>query len=128
MPRNWWTRRAPRRTRVCYPSKTDALNVFRQHNQDVIDNYGGESYAQSPAEFDAINHKYGIRVRTIAEALWASMPPESPYCLDSIDVEALNDTSPGREHPIGFQLPDWVEEERWLRREAEHYEPESAPF
>ena len=132
MPRRWFRKNAPRANRACYRSKTDALNKFREWNQGVIDDYGGESYRQSPQEFDAINRKYGlegnVRVRSIAEALWVAMPPEpakrgrsDEFCLSSIDVDALNDTSPGRDHAVGFQLPDYLHDESFEARQAAHY-------
>lgn len=137
MPPRWFKARAPREERNCYRRKTDALNVFRERNQDVIDAYGGESYAQSPAEFDALNVKYGLRrggrqVRSIAEALWVAMPSDPPYCLSRIDIDALNETSPGREHPVGFQLPNFIYEDDVRRAEADwyrsRYEDERVPF
>jgi hypothetical protein len=44
------------------------------------------------------------------------------YCLEDIDVDALNDTSPAKGHPVGFQLPDYVVEHRLLEEEKRHYE------
>lgn len=78
-PKQWWDKPAPFQHRACYQTKTDALNAFLDWNTDVVEGYGGPSYRVSPAEFDAINHKYGLKgkkaVRTIAQAVWAAMPP-----------------------------------------------------
>lgn len=123
MPRLWWRQRPPRETRVCYPTKTEALTVFLDVNRALVDNYGGASYEVSPAEFDAINHKYGTDARMIAEAVWAALPAQKrgPYCLDAIDIDALNDTSPAREFDLGFQLPDWVHEDDYETGQEAYY-------
>lgn len=131
MPKTWWQKRAPKADRICYSSKTAALNKFREHNQAVIDAWGGETAKGSRGEFDALS-KWGATPTTIAEAIWLALPPErvnygkGPFCLTEIDVEALNDTAPGRNHPVGFQLPDFVheaegrrEEEAWYRAQEE---------
>jgi hypothetical protein len=120
MPDRWWTKPAPREDRICYRSKTDALNKFRQHNQAVIDDWGGMTASGSRGEFDALT-KHGAAPINIAEALWLALPPRGPFCLDELDVEALNDTSAGRDHPVGFQLPDYVLETELVRKEAEYY-------
>lgn len=97
--------------------------MFRDWNQKVIENYGGPTYATSPAEFDSVNRKYDTRVDTIAEALWVTMPKDRPYCIDDIDLDALNDTSPARESRdqlgIEFELPDFVHEEILIQQERE---------
>jgi hypothetical protein len=122
-PPNWWIPRAPR-PRVCYPTKTKALIEFVDTNQDIIQNYGGIDYQVSPAEFDAVNHKLGLsprrQVRSIAEALWAAMPSGRPYCLDQIDLDVLNDTSPAKEAQRSFELPDYVHERQMAKAEADH--------
>jgi hypothetical protein len=133
-PRQWWRQRPPAQDRVCYRTKTDALTAFLDTNYQIVENYGGPSYRVGPSEFDAINHKYSLRgkkaARTIAEAVWAAMPAGRPFCLDEIDLDALNDTSPAREAGMNFRLPDYVfeaqaaaEEERFYR---ELYEQEAA--
>lgn len=146
MPKGWWNKKAPKKERDCYRRKRDALNKFREYNQRVIDDYGGESYEQSPAEFDAINRKYGLegkrKVQSIAEALWVALPAERPkpfgrpFCISSIDLEALNDTSPGKYHPVGFRMPSYIFEEGVEAEEAAYYreqerrelEPSYVPF
>lgn len=135
MPKNWWMRKTPKRAKVCYRSKADALNVFREYNRDVIDNYGGESAQHTPSEFDALNLKHDLsgknRVRTIAEALWISIPAVRPFCLDEIDIDTLNETAVGRGHHIGFRLPDFVEEAEIQKQETEYwqrFEPAPVPF
>ncbi len=123
----WWTKQHPREKwrRVCYTTKTDALKVFADYNHRIIDEWGGINAKGSKGEFDAINHKNGLSGRraakTIGEALWLAMPAGRPFCLDRIDLEALNGTSPAREHPVGFQLPDYVEDELMRRQEELHY-------
>lgn len=110
----WWRFSRPRERKRCYPIKRDALRVFLDANRRLVDHYGGPDQRESPAEFDAINHRYGLRgrraVRTIADAVWEAMPAGAPYCVDAIDIEALNDTSPAREARtslgVEFQLPE----------------------
>lgn len=122
-PPRWWVPRPPR-PRVCYPTKTQALIEFVDANRDIIEGYGGIDAENSPAEFDAINHKLGLspkrQVRSIAEALWAAMPSGRPYCLDAIDLDALNDTSPAKEAQRSFELPDYVHERQMAKAEAAH--------
>jgi hypothetical protein len=126
MPDRWWTRRIPREDRLCYATKTDALNKFRSWNQAVIDEYGGETAGGSRGEFDAMT-KHGALPTNIAEALWLSLPPErtrygrGPFCIEDIDVEALNETSAGQGHPAGFTLPEYVSERQIDRRYADWY-------
>ena len=128
---DWWRKAAPSEDRVCYDTKTKALKAFLDTNYEVVQNYGGVDYEVSPSEFDAINHKYGLHgrraVRTIAGAVWAAMPEGKSYCLDRIDLDALNDTSPARESHLAFRLPDHVfeaglaaEEERYYRSLGAH--------
>ena len=128
---NWWQKAAPTEDRVCYDTKTKALKAFLDTNYEIVENYGGANYAVSPSEFDSINHKYGLRgskaATTIAEAVWAAMPEGKPFCLDRIDVDALNDTSPARESHLTFRLPDYVyeagiaaEEEKYYRSLEDH--------
>ena len=93
----------------------------------MIDRWGGESIGARPAEFDAINRRYGYEgkqtVTTLGDAMWSALPPSSgpPYRLEDIDVELLNETSPGQ-IGRGFRLPDYVHEsiaEREYGREVE---------
>lgn len=123
LPSDWWRRKPPRR--VCYRTKTGALQAFREANMRRIEEWGGMDAQSSGGEFDAINTRYRKRLRgrpaiTIAEAFWAAMPPGPPYCLDQLDLHALNETSPGQGGQ-GFRLPDWMEEVRVLQAEAAHY-------
>lgn len=128
---DWWMKAAPEEDRLCYSTKTKALKAFLDTNYEIVQNYGGADYAVSPSEFDSINHKYNLRGKqaatTIAGAVWAAMPEGKPFCLDRIDVDALNDTSPARESHVGFRLPDFVyeanvaaEEERYYRNLGAH--------
>ena len=127
---SWWRKAAPEEDRVCYDTKTKALKAFLDTNYEIVQNYGGVDYAASPSEFDAINHKYGLRGKrvatTIAEAVWAAMPEGKPYCLDRIDLDALNDTSPARESHLAFRLPDYVYEADLVSQEERHYRGLSA--
>ena len=128
---NWWLKATPEDDRVCYDTKTKALKAFLDTNYEVIQDYGGADYGVSPSEFDSINHKYSLHgkraARTIAQAVWAAMPEGKPFCLDRIDLDALNDTSPARESHLAFRLPDYVyeaglaaEEERYYRSQQAH--------
>jgi hypothetical protein len=123
---NWWTKATPEEDHVCYDTKTKALKAFLDTNYEIVQGYGGADYKVSPSEFDAINHKYGLRdkraVTSIAQAVWAAMPEGKPFCLDRIDLDALNETSPAREANANFRLPDYVyaadlaaEEEKYYR-------------
>jgi len=122
---NWWRKAAPEEDRVCYDTKTKALKAFLDTNYEIVQNYGGVDYAVSPSEFDSLNHKYSLHgkqaVRTIAQAAWAAMPEGKPYCLDRIDLDALNDTSPARESHLAFRLPDYVYEAGLAAEEARYY-------
>lgn len=122
---NWWRKATPEEDRVCYDTKTKALKAFLDTNSDVVQNYGGVDYEVSPSEFDSINHKYNLQgkrsARTIAQAVWAAMPEGKPYCLDRIDVDALNDTSPARESDLAFRLPDYVYETNMAAEEEKYY-------
>lgn len=128
---NWWSKATPEEDLVCYGTKTKALKAFLDTNHEIVQSYGGADYAVSSSEFDAVNHKYDLHgkraVRSIAEAVWAAMPEGKPFCLDRIDLAALNDTSPARESHLVFQLPDYVyandlaaEEERYYRSLEAH--------
>lgn len=122
---NWWTKAGPEEDRVCYGTKTKALKAFLDTNYEVVQNYGGADYAVAPSEFDAINHKYDLRgnraATTIAEAVWAAMPEGKPFCLDRIDIDTLNDTSPARETSMGFRLPDHVYAADFTKDEERYY-------
>lgn len=128
---DWWKHHASERDRgrLCYKTKTAALQVFRDANRPTIDAWGGLDVSASPAEFDALNHKYSLTgkraVRSLARALWVATPNKPPYCLDRIDLEALNQTSPGQ-HGRGFVLPPWAYTQRTDDAERAHYEAEEA--
>jgi hypothetical protein len=127
MPGRWWRRPLPRGGRSCYRTKADALKVFADENFAVIEEYGGIDYNVSTQEFDSINHKYGTEATNIAEALWAAVPPTRgrQVCLEDIDLDALNDTSPARNarETIGleFQLPSSIMVDKWAAQEEEYY-------
>ena len=133
MPKGRWWRKVPRADKLCYRTKTEALSKFLDENTHVSEAYGGVGYEQSPAEFDSVNRRYGLedkmRARSIAEAAWVALPPPAPskrgrsdsFCLTDIDIDALNDTSPGRNHHLGFRLPDYVFEKEQVEKEAEHH-------
>jgi hypothetical protein len=117
---DWW--RGPvRKGNVCYPTKGEALRAFYHANHNQIDNWGGLQQRGSKGEFDAVNEKYDLRGKkratNMAEAFWHAMPPGKPFCVDRIDLDALNDTAPGRQQP--FELPYDVIEARAMQR---HYE------
>jgi len=133
-PKNWWRRKRPKRIQRCYRVKSDALRVFLDENVDLVEEWGGPGIKAGCSEFDSVNRKYGFErsrdcARTIATAVWYALPGSGhrggpPYCLDDIDITALNDTSPGRMRTRtgqGFRLPDAVEEARLATEEERYY-------
>jgi len=129
-PPNWWKQSLPKSaySRRCFRTKTDALRVFVDYNRETIDRYGGESAVHRPAEFDAINWRYELKgkrkVRTIGDAIWEALRGERPWCLDEIDVDLLNQTTPGQ-YGTGFRIPGWAEEERLVSGEEAYYEDQA---
>lgn len=129
-PKEWWRRTRPRTIQRCYRTKSDALRVFLDENVDLVERWGGPDIPSGCSEFDSINRKYGLErpkecARTLATAVWYALRGSGhrggpPYCLDDIDLDALNDTSPGHMQQ-GFRLPDVIEEERWAREEERYY-------
>jgi len=49
-------------------------------------------------------------------AYW--IDPAEPFCLDRIDVDTLNDTSPARESGSLFRLPDHVYASEYREQEV----------
>src|SRR6185436_13739677 len=84
---------APEADLVCYDTKTTPLKASSTRTATSCRATAAPTYEVSPSEFDAVNHKYGLRGTRVAK----TMPESKPYCLDGIDVDALNDTSPARE-------------------------------
>ena len=113
--------------RACFKTKTDALNVFLDHNRRLVDDYGGENMVHSRASFDALNSFHDIprrrQVDTIAKAVWWALPGPGPWCLEDIDVEILNRTAPAIYNQQGrvWTLPDHIEEARLVRQEEEYW-------
>lgn len=129
-PRGWFNKPLSKRSKLCYRKKTDALNMFLDENYQIVERWGGPNIKAGCSEFDAVNHKHGLTgkrcAKTIADAVWASLRGSGhrggpPYCLDEIDLEALNDTSPGH-IADGFRLPQVAHEEVIKREEELHYE------
>jgi hypothetical protein len=122
---DWWRGKRERKERLCYRTKTAALQAFRDANHDTIETWGGLDVTASPAEFDSINAKYGLKgrkaVRSLARALWVTMPKDRPFCLDRIDIAALNETSPGQ-HGTGFRLPRVAYDAQADREQERHYQ------
>jgi len=135
LPDDWWRKRRMPERRLCYETKSEALQAFRDANRSLIEAWGGLDSRDTPAEYDSINARYGLKgdraVRTLAQALWQVMPTHRPFCLDEIELDVLNATSPGQLGP-GFQLPSWAHDAILEREEAAHYrqlEPEEVvPF
>lgn len=124
-PPEGWMRRPVPSPRPCYQTKADALKAFLDVNSDIVENYGGADYEQSPSEFDSINHKYGLKgkraARSIADAVWYAMPMGKPYCLERIDLDVLNGISAVVNGGIEFRLPDVSYEALAMSQEAAHY-------
>lgn len=124
---DWWRQHRTQPEKRCYRTKAAALQAFRDANRATIEDWGGLDRQDSPAEYDAVNHRYGLTgrraVRSLSQAMWVAMPSRPPFCLDSLDLDALNATSPGQVGS-GFHLPDWTHEivqrqsERERHREA----------
>lgn len=112
--------------KVCYASKGQALRVFVAWNEHTVESWGLDTKATG-GEFDAVNERHGLkgakRVTTLRGALVRALDGK-PYCLDRIDLEMLNETQPGREHP--FRLPDHVVEQTMLQRYREEWERAAA--
>lgn len=134
MPDRWWQKKPPAADAVCYRTKTDALNKFLTFNWRAVEEWGGPGREDLPSEFDAINARYGLkgsrRITTLAQAAWWALPGPAPWCLANIDVDLLNQTSPGihaqRELGVGFEIPDYAQElelakgeEVWFRKQGE---------
>lgn len=121
---DWWRRPMRYEHKLCHRTKHEALMAMRDANRATIDAWGGLDASGPPSEFDSINARYGLKgpkaVRTIAQALWVAMPPRPPYCLDEIDLDALNATAPGAKGN-GFQLPDWAIDEIAQKEWERHY-------
>lgn len=127
--KSYYKRKAPKDpTQISYRTKRDALRVFIDWNASIIDDaFSGVSAKQPYDSFDNINHKFGIkgkrRVDTLAKALWWILPSGSPYYLEDIDVDILNETSPMRHNTDQYlTLPDYAEERRLLEQEQEYWE------
>jgi hypothetical protein len=132
-PTHWWRRKPPKKQKLCYRRKSDALRAFLDENRLLIDEWGSMEQQESCQEFDAVNHKYvrkGIKcARTVPEAVWMALKGSGqgggpPYCLDELDLEALNDTDPGRVGE-GFRLPAVAQDVLVKREEEAHYEREA---
>lgn len=130
-------------TKIAYQAKRDALNVFIDWNQPLIDDvFNGPSQKHPYDSFDNFNHLYGLkgkrRVDTFAKALWWAMPAGKPYYLEDIDVHLLNETSPIRHNASGqlLTIPDYAEERRLVEQEMQYLqdkydiygENDEAPF
>ena len=106
--------------RRCYRTKAHALHVFASWNQSTVDRHGGLAVKDEGGGFDATNERYGLRgkkrAKSLADVLWASLPPGRPFCLDRIDLETLN-ANQAVEHAGGFHQPDHVLE--WRNRQDE---------
>lgn len=130
---DWRRLPAPKKEAVCYTTKGEALRAFKDWNQRVIDAAGGLDQEMSKGEFDSVNERYGLKgkrkVRTVAQAMETVVPSGRPFCLDQIDLDTLNETTPAREAGP-FTLPDYVEEHKLYAKGAQEYERQSSevPF
>lgn len=127
MPKFYWEEPPPTEEKRCYRRKMDAANMFIDWNDRIIAEAGGVDYADSTGqEFESLTKYEGVRPTTIAEAVWAALPArkKGQYCIDDIDLAALNDMSAVRHNPSGsqFRMPDYVLEEKLLEEEWAHYQ------
>ena len=61
-PQGWQTRWPyPRRQKVCYRRKSDAVKVLLDRNQRLVDTYRGADAFVGYSEFDAINARFGLK-------------------------------------------------------------------
>ena len=129
-PPFWWRSPPPPKPSVCFATKSAALREFVDANRNLIEDAGGIEKGFGPAEFDSINVKYGLRgkraVRTLAQAIWQAMPPNRPYCLDRIDLDALDGTTPAYVQDRRFVLPDYVYVADAGAREVAYYRDAAA--
>lgn len=115
-PQGWERGPIPRKAKVCHRTKRAALRQFLDENRAITEHWGGADLTSQPSEFDSVNTKYGLdgkkAARSIADAVWESLRSGPPYCLDSIDMDALNDTTPAQSAQdalgVQFRLPDFV--------------------
>jgi hypothetical protein len=127
---NWWLEKRPRdETKIAYRRKRDALNVFMDWNQSLIDlAFNGPSQKQPTDSFDNFNHKYDLKgkrkIDTFAKAVWFALPAGAPYYIENIDVNMLNDTSPMRHNAEEgiLTIPDFAEERRLVDLEAAYWQ------
>ena len=127
---NWWLEKLPRDvTKIAYRRKRDALNVFMDWNQSLIDlAFNGPSQEHPPDSFDNFNSAYGLkgkrRITNFAKAVWFSLPAGGPYYLEDINVNMLNDMQPmlhNAEEQL-LRIPDYAEERRLVDQEAAYWE------
>ena len=113
----WWQGKRPKdRYKICYRTKTDALKIFKDHNQDMIDELA-LGHGAGKETFDNFRHYYSNpKIDTLNKALWVAMPAKAgpPWCIEDIDVQMLNGIGPIAygESGMEFTLPDHVEEAR----------------
>jgi len=127
---DWWLEKHPRDvTKIAYRRKRDALNVFMDWNQRLIDlAFNGPSQEHPADSFDNFNQKYDLKgkrkINTFAKAVWFALPAGTPYYLEDIDVDMLNETSPMRHNAEEGQLtiPDFAEERRLVDLEAAYWQ------
>jgi hypothetical protein len=127
---DWWLEKMPNdMTKIAYRRKRDALNVFMDWNQSIIDlAFNGPSQVHPYESFDNINSAYGLkgkrRINTFAKAVWFALPAGGPYYLEDINVDMLNDTTPminNAEEQL-LRIPDYAEERRLVDLEAAYWE------
>jgi hypothetical protein len=137
----WWQATGPIATgRKCHTTKTDALRAFvadpaNARTLEGFELYGDESsrsrlYRHCSGVFDAINAKYDLRgarkVCSIDDAIWHAVRPRPGgrgFCLDEVDLEALNDVAAAAQLDTRFRIPEAliedIEAERGRRELAE---------
>lgn len=113
--------------KLCFRTKADMLEEFRDANLHIMEPCERDTTGQS---FDPVNHKYDRdgkhgrkKATTCEEAVRVASPTEPPYCIDRIDLDALNDLEIAKRKG-GFRLPPEAVDALAEREERERYRGE----
>jgi hypothetical protein len=124
VPKGWSDRPAPTADKMCYRTKTDALNKFLDYNWRIVEEvFRGPNFGHGREGFDNINHAYELTGRnvadTLAKAVWWSLPGPKPWCLTNINVALLNEGDIAQRAGATFSLPAYAEEQKMIEEEEE---------